>query len=260
MCHTADELAKGFDFLCLKKCRLSPLAARDFFSKLAVRLFKIGGSLHGGGDAYSGGIFGQCDVKSVSIAGSLDAGLGDNSGGVRLRSIGALSIGGDVHGSSGSPILITVEEKLGSLKIAGTTTHARVLAGYHVFTTAKFGDGGINADAAIGSVTVGGDWIASSIGAGVQEKVDGFGDCEKIDQAGAKDVAEIVSRIGSIVVKGQVRGTNADMDSFGFGAEFIGSIKVGGNTIVPLKAGASNDLTGISLGTTGDFFIREVAT
>ena len=45
VCHTADELAEGLDFLRLKECRLSPLAARDFFSKFAVRLFKVGRSL-----------------------------------------------------------------------------------------------------------------------------------------------------------------------------------------------------------------------
>jgi hypothetical protein len=45
VCHAANELAEGLDFLGLKEGCLSPLAARDFFSKFAIRLFEIGRSL-----------------------------------------------------------------------------------------------------------------------------------------------------------------------------------------------------------------------
>jgi hypothetical protein len=114
----------------------------------------------------------------------------------------------------------------------------------------------INADAQIGCVTVGGDWIASSIAAGSVPGLDGvFGtaDDAKMTGAGVKDDAGISSRIESFEIDGQILGTVGGTDHFGIVAESIGVVKVGATTI-PTTAG--NDDT--TIGITGDFRLREV--
>ncbi|HJZ90439.1 MAG TPA: hypothetical protein VKE40_06170, partial [Gemmataceae bacterium] len=119
-----------------------------------------------------------------------------------------------------------------------------------------------NADAQIGAVTVGGDWVASTIVAGVMDGNNGFGNSRdtKIVGSGATDRPEIVSKIASISIGGLALGTPNSVnaaDSFGIEAQQIGALKVGGFAI-PLNAGAANDLTGLLVGLTGDLEVLEV--
>src|SRR5439155_13446434 len=116
------------------------------------------------------------------------------------------------------------------------------------------GDGGVNPNAQIGSVTVRGDWIASSIVAGVNDGGDGFGNANDV-KVGGTDTA-VVSKIGSIVIGGQALGTVGGTDHYGFVAQEIGSFKVGATTVilVPLT---NNDVH--ELGATRDLTIREIS-
>ena len=70
----------------------------------------------------------------------------------------------------------------------------------------------------------------------------------------------IISKIGSITIRGQVFGTPSSVsgtDHFGFAAQQIGKLKVGGRSFT-LTAGEANDLAGQGVGVTGDLRIREV--
>jgi hypothetical protein len=99
--------------------------------------------------------------------------------------------------------------------IGGRAEYAQFLAGYDTNLDAE------NADAQIGAVTVGGDWIASNMvvgainlgaddapgGSGANADNVNFGDAHdfKIVEAGESTV--IVSRIGRIQIAGQIFGT-----------------------------------------------------
>ena len=96
--------------------------------------------------------------------------------------------------------------------------------------------------------------LASDLAAGVRPGNGYFGDADDslIPGGGA-----IVSRIASITIKGQALGSTAAGDSFGFAAQQIGALKVGGIAF-KLTPGASNDLTPLPLGATADLRAREL--
>ena len=62
-----------------------------------------------------------------------------------------------------------------------------------------------------------------------------YGDANdvKLSGAGVRDQANHFSKIASITIAGQVLGTAAAGDNFGFVAQQIGSVQVGG-TVIPL--------------------------
>jgi hypothetical protein len=128
---------------------------------------------------------------------------------------------------------------------------ALILAGYDKSNTPV----AVNGNASIGAVSVGGDWIASSLVAGVQDDADAaldeiFGDTN--DQAGPGHT--LVNRIASVLIKGLVIGSAAAGDHFGFVAQQIGSFNSMGFTAA-LTAGT--DVIEVSL-TTSDVTIREI--
>jgi len=178
------------------------------------------------------------------------------------RQIGTVTIGGSVYMTgSGSPVIIALGNApsptltaaqaiaIKSVNVKGSATGLNILAGYNFITPT-------HADVQIGAVTIGGDWSRGSIVAGVADGGNGFGN--SLDVAIAGGDAALPSRIASIVVKGQAIGTPTDPgDFFGFVAEQIVSVKIGGATL-PLTAGPNNDLAGIPVGINIDFRIREV--
>jgi hypothetical protein len=108
-------------------------------------------------------------------------------------------------------------------------------------------------------VTVGGNWLEGDIAAGVVSGDAFFGNLLDaiITGVGIVDTAT-VSRIGSINIGGTVNGTGGAGDSFGFVAEHVVSVKIGGVAIA-LTPGANNDLGSVSAGAgTGDVFVLEV--
>jgi hypothetical protein len=141
-----------------------------------------------------------------------------------------------------------------SLSVAGRVEFADILGGYD---TNGNGDPS-NPDAQIGTVTIGGDWIASNLVAGVvaDNAFFGDGDDDPITETGEPDA--LFSKITRIVINGQVIGTGAIGDHFGFVAQQISSFKVGG-TALPLTSGAGNDTAGFVVSTTSDVRVREVA-
>jgi hypothetical protein len=229
------------------------------------------GNLDGSGSIQSGG-----RIASVVIGGSVISGIDTSTAGTLTKNasiragndIGSLIVKGSVIGNTNAdgdtPVIIsargqavpgvTTDVAIGKVTIGGRVENARILAGYNVFLAPK------NADAQIGAVTVGGDWVASSIAAGVVDGGNGFGNVNDalISGAGTTDTAGITSKIGSLTIKGQTLGTPNSVsgsDHYGFVAQQIGSIKVGGTTIA-LAAGASND--NHVVGETTDLNIHEV--
>jgi hypothetical protein len=216
----------------------------------------IGGSIMAGTDASTGG----------SLVGNAGIIAGDDIGSITVRGsvIGSVSTDGDSGDGKFTPVIIAARGKsglsdsatsdlaIGKIAIGGRIDLANILAGY---TTASAGNflRPVNADARVGTVTVGGDWIASNLIVGVQDKTsDGFGDADdtKIFDPGSgftlkdnDDDLGAVSRIESVIIKGQAIGTIASNDTeiFGIEAQQIVSIKIG-DAAIPFITGASNDL------------------
>src|SRR5262249_20112187 len=117
----------------------------------------------------------------------------------------------------------------------------------------------LDADAQIGSVTVGGDWIASSIAAGVQPGPSGFGSDTDvaITGSGTTDRAGIVSKIGSVKISGETLGTPNSIsgtDHFGFVAQELDSVKIAGKQITTLGGPGA-----VPVGLTNDLAVLQVA-
>lgn len=224
-----------------------------------------------GGDSSSGGLtngsaYIEADrLLAVTVNGSLFAGTDaasglSNSGAIRaLHDIGTLTVKGSLEGTATHPVIIsavgqitptsTVDLAMKSVTVLGRVFQSEILAGYGPDTTNSVFGNALNADAQIGTMKTGGDWIASDLIAGLGTGGDGFfGDANdaKIDitgVTGGRDTATAISRIASIIIGGRVLGdTSVSGIRHGLGAQFVGSMKVGGTTAVPLFAGAGSDL------------------
>jgi hypothetical protein len=187
---------------------------------------------------------------------------------------------GNVTASGDSPVIIsafgqdpvagaTSDVAIGKIRVGGRAEWVQIFAGYDRLLLAK------NADAQIGSVAVGGDWIASSIVAGARNLGDdlavggtganadnvNFGNLADRRVADATDLSNVYSRIGSITIAGQVFGTPESLrpaDQFGFVAEEIGQLKVGAR-VFDLAPGPFND--GTYIGSFGDdVTVHEIAS
>jgi hypothetical protein len=257
-------------------------SASDSGSILAGGLgtVKIGGDVKGGtagaSDLTRSGSIQAQRIGSLIIGGSLIAGVDNDPGTGAFRDNGAIRVGSDIgratigslSGNSNSPAVLsawgratptaTSDLAIGKLTVKGNVELSQILAGFTVDFSGKVSAG--NADAQIGTVRVGGDWIASSIAAGAVPGDDGFygnGDANegKMSGFGVQDLDGISSRIGSLSIAGQAKGTDGGTDFFGIVAENVVTVKVGGKT-VPLKAGNSND--DVFVGLTGDFKVHEI--
>jgi hypothetical protein len=219
----------------------------------------VGGSASGSSDLQNSGCVLARRISTVTLNGSLIAGTDNTSGmfssngAIRAsHDIASLTIKGSVIGNSTSKALIAARGQfapsgatdlaIGKLTINGRVEYGLILAGVDGYQDVASS----NADAQIGPVVIGGDWIASSLVAGAAPGVDGhYGNADdvKMSGGGIKDVSTVSSKITSIVIGGQVIGTPVQVgDHFGFVAENIGSFKVkGGTTTYSLTAGNSND-------------------
>jgi hypothetical protein len=249
----------------------------------AVGSVTVGGDMgtcvileHVGAIAVRGNVDGLLDVgtaASVRVGGSLSAGLR----GVR---VGSVIVGGSVRGGlvsldqsigrlivRGSLVdsLVTVAGPtvpdgtpcvgIGSLTVFGLVENTQIVAGYDAFA------GPENNDVQIGAVTVGGDWIASDLIAGISASgiggsIFGNADDEKGFGSSTVDQPHNFSRIGPVLIQGQVLGAPGGGISHGIEAEEVTSLSIAG-TLVRLKPGRSNDTTAIPLGATGDLEVRE---
>jgi hypothetical protein len=253
------------------------LAGGDGKDSGAISLFQntktltVGGDLIGGAGMNSGAITNFGDLSSLTVGRSWITGAGANSGRIAVTNdLGAFTICGEIIGTAAVPAKLTVGDTsspangadlvLGKFSVKRGVQFARILAGYEISLA------GTNADAQIGAVTIGGDWIASSIVAGVQDDATAalnafFGDADDTKITGGD--AAINSKIASVVIKGQALGTAAGGDHFGIVAQEIGALSVGAVKFALTPGAANDDLTATStllrIGATGDFRVHEVA-
>ena len=239
------------------------------------------GSILGGTGALSGsivtgaGLLRTGPTTSISVGGLIEDGSGANSGaiyiGARLGSlnVGAL-VGADIRVAQDLGVLrvdsdvlystitargqavrgLTNDVAIGSIIIDGDVTNSSIRAGYDI------AGGAVNADAQIGAVRVTGNWTASTLAAGVVDGDDnlfGTSDDRLIPVANS---ARIIAQIASVIIDGNVEGSAAGGDHFGFISQRIGAFKANGATVA-LTATAGQSF---AVGTTGDTTVREVAT
>ncbi|MEA3188080.1 MAG: hypothetical protein QOD99_1910 [Chthoniobacter sp.] len=216
-----------------------------------VRKIKIGKSMTTGPATFSGIIFVQGNIGSVSIGEDL---------------VGTASFPAEILASGHSSAANKPEIALKSLTVHGRVERALINAGH--FTTS---DPFFNGDAQIGRVKIGGDWIASNMVAGAKnlgaDGMDATGDDnlnfgDSHDAADSGGVSTLFSKIAKIIIGGSVVGTVGGTDHFGFVSQEIGLVKIGG-VAVPLAPGRSNDTSttnpSFAIGTTGDVSVHEVA-
>ncbi len=228
---------------------------------------KIGGSIVGGSTENTllqdSGTVQARRIGSVFVGGSVFAGsIGDAAAGGILLSSGAIRaefdlasvvVRGNLEGSNTHPVIISAggmeapgvtDVAIRSLMVGGRTFNAAILAGYSLDVSASYLGRPVNADAQIGTVTIGGDLIASSVIAGLAPGSEGyFGDATDTKINGVRDRTGIMSKIGAIVIGGRAQGTLESDDAFrgGIGAEQLSSLKLGGASVIPLKVGAKTD-------------------
>ncbi|HEV7404352.1 MAG TPA: hypothetical protein VGO11_15535 [Chthoniobacteraceae bacterium] len=217
---------------------------------------EIGGDVRGGTAQVTGIIHATgpgSNIPSVNIHGSLVRGTVLDTGDLYAdEGFGRITIGGDILGgnrpnTSIDAGYIHTQGSIGSLTVGGTVEYATILAGYHF-------DVPVSDDAKIGAVRVKGDWIASSLVAGIKNtKVNTFGDGN--DTVIGMGDPGLLATIASITIDGQVLGTPAAtsaLDHYGFSAEKIGAVKIGA---VTYKMTAGKDR--FDVGGTLDTSVRE---
>jgi hypothetical protein len=253
----------------------------EIFSSGDMGTVKIGGSLQGGslplGSGsldHSGCIRSEGRIAGISIGGSIQAGTNDGSGALAFAGsiqadadIGSLTVGGNISGTVGADGAITEaaisaagrahptaasDLAFGKIAVGGSIANAQILAGYS--------DAGNTEDATvtpadgaaqIGPVSVGGDWIASDLIAGVQEAAGALGFGGMGDTITGTPAANI-AKIASIVIKGIVEGTPAAGDQFAFESHSIGSLTINGSSVTLPAEGAAVALSPL----TGDVVVR----
>jgi hypothetical protein len=194
------------------------------------------------------------DLPALSIRGSvLDSAIRSDG------KIGHVKIRGDLRGSAGEPSAITArgDAQRGSareaiairaIRVGGSLDHAEILAGYAVDGAA------VNGDVRIGRILVGGNWSGSDLVAGSVAGDDGLFGTE--DDALIPDENTIVSRIASVLIKGEVLATEDANDHFGIVAAQISAARNGERTI-GLEPGPGNDIN-VRAGAADDVRIMEI--
>jgi len=200
---------------------------------LRIDSIDVGGELVGGLGLQSGSVRAVGRLGALRVK-SIFAGTGRESGSVRGRLLGDITVRRDIVGTATRPVMImglgslsaTGARAIDSLTVGGTMSRALVLGGWQDGTPQ-------NGAARIGSVTVQGTMRASSIVAGVQPAVfPQFGRETDTPIPGAGG-----SRIESVVVNGAARGNTNKAESFGVVASSIGVVRLGGRSYTATTAG-----------------------
>jgi hypothetical protein len=206
----------------------------------SIGAFTIGGSIFSGQDSstgsflISGGIVSESQIGSLTIKGSV---------------VGANGVSAYILAKGAVAPTATSDIGIGKLTIGGRVERAIIGAGY-VLDTGLISNG----NAQIGSVTVGGDWITSTMFAGIRDKNgDGFGGAD--DEVASDPATGPVASIASILIKGDVIGSPFSGATFGFLAQQIGKFKAN-NAAPVLTAGKDAPVTLNLIG--GDVFLREI--
>jgi hypothetical protein len=213
----------------------------------------VGGSLIS--DAYGGTVSAISTLGTVKIGGSINGSNGPGSANLSAQFAGDITIGGDIVGNGGKAQLIEIKTSAGAIKVGGDVRgpangNTRLLfddglslaQGFASFTVkggvanVTIASGvspnllfGAQPDSTIGPVKVGGNWTASNLAVGIAAGADKiFGTMDDGPLPATK-----LSRIASVSIAGQVLGSAALGDHFGFVARNIGPIKIGGTTYTP---------------------------
>jgi hypothetical protein len=204
----------------------------------------VGRDVRGGAGDFSGQVLvGIGGANAITVGGSVESGTGLGAGSVIVNApLVSLTIKGGVLGTAADPVFIVARGRdsqsnplaLGTLSIGGSAEFLEVLGGFSNSAQLR------NADANLGTITVGGAWRAGSITAGVEKGADGqFGTFDDaLGTLGDDPVNR--SKIAAIIIKGRALGTAAGGDAFGFVAQEIGSLKIGASSL-PMQPGARND-------------------
>lgn len=233
---------------------------------------KVGGALLGGDGEYAGSVSAPgSTLKGLTVGTFVANGNGIGSGSITGLRIGSVTITGNLSGpicadkdiksirvkgnilgvDAYAPVYISAAGEptptatrnlaIKKLTVDGDVSFALICAGYDPFFFA------VNADAQIGAIKVGGNWIASNVLAGVEAtNLAGVGlDPGTTKMGGAVNDEAALSRIGSVKIDGQVHGDGLGAGGesamyWGFAAEQIGSFKYNGLTIT-LLAGPDSD-------------------
>ena len=186
---------------------------------------QIGGSLTGGAGDQSGIVRGG-SIQRITIAHNLSAGAGLRSGMVESdNSIGIIIIGGDATGSVEIPASIvargalrpttTTDIAFGTIQISGRAEFVNILAGFDetaALITQQIPPG-VNGNAQIKSIRIGGTAAGVNVVAGVLPGADGeFGTDDDSSYGDFTDGIDPV--VGKLTVAGQWLATEAADDAF----------------------------------------------
>lgn len=226
----------------------------------------IGGNVSGGpaiaGGGINGGVLAGERIGKVYVGGdftvnsSFAGDLGGNITGVRSgRDIGTVTIRGDVAGASFEKVEITAFKSLNlanpvaikAVTVGGTVSAFEINAGYPLPN-----GGTASADVQIGKVTVGGNWIFSTIRAGVGGPTFNVGLGN--DVLLPDNTPGVISRIAAVIIKGAIYG--APFHPTAILAEDVGVLKIGGSKVPLQPFGATKDR--FVLGTSGNVRIYEI--
>ncbi len=234
----------------------------------------VGGSIAAAeGGRFS--IFGQAGIRSLKVAGDIRTATDNQLSSITSDgAIGTITVGGSIDAPVGGVLNVQafgklaapvsgIDLALAALNVRGSVRHLEIIAGRTFFDS--------NADASVGAITVGGDWIESSVRAGASAGADavaGTNDDAKLSFGTVRDNPAIFSTIQSITIKGQALGSPAvTNDGFGIVAERIGKAKVGTRAFAftaiaqDVKEGFFAAPTGPGgSGLTSDFTIREIGS
>ncbi len=229
----------------------------------------VGGSASGTEFMKNSGFLGAGRIISLTLGGSLIAGVDNTSatyahnGAIRVSDdLGTVLIKGSVVGNNTNVAVISARGKqttaagaadvaIGSLTVNGRVENALIQAGVDINGNAK------NADAQITTVNVLGDWIASSLVAGIVAGADakfGTADDAKMSGGAVKDDAVSKSKIGAIAITGQALGTFGGSDGFAFTAQEIAILRIGGVAQI-----TTANIDDFFIGITSDLKLREIA-
>jgi hypothetical protein len=232
------------------------------------------GSVFAGLDLLASGLLGKLQVKGTIDGGTAGSvveaqriGTVQVDGSIQNRvtiaawdDLSKVVVKGSVVGTETEPVTLSgrgqadptkTDLAIGTVDISGNATYLKVLAGYDPAGNA------VNADAQIGKVMVDGNWTAGSVVAGIADTdSDGFGDADDAAIAGGQD--GIISRIAAVVIGGTLAGTAGGADHFGFTAQEVVALSIGG-VAQALTSGAGNDSVDPIL-PTDDTSVREIVS
>jgi hypothetical protein len=223
-----------------------------------IRSVRIDGDVVGDGPGTGSIIAQDGDLERVIIGGRFEPGTSFDASRIsasgRIESLSAGSLAGSSEGRG----YITAGSEIGKVTVLDSVAYFNILAGYDVELGASSGL------AEIGTVQVGttgsGNWIATSVAAGVIGGNNGFfgGEGPDFPIGSPSPDGTLESKIASIVIKGAVSSTVDENDSYGIAAGRIVAVKVGGASL-PLTSGLDDIVVRGGDGQPTDLRVREVA-